>query len=52
MVFDKVAQMGIFFFSNRCLQRNGFLGNFHDFPHPVFRGLHQFRNFPRSRFTP
>ena len=50
VVFDEVAQMGIFFFADRRFQGNRFLGNLHDFPYPVFRGFHQFRDFPWSRF--
>ena len=50
LVFDKVTQMGIFFFANRSFQGNRFLGNLLDFPHPFHRHIHFLGNFFWGRF--
>jgi RNA polymerase primary sigma factor len=50
-VFNKVAKVAVFFFTDRRFQRNGVLCNFLDFAYAFFGYPHLFRNFGRSRLA-
>ena len=44
--------MTVFLLANGCFQGNRLLGNLQNFPYPLFRHIHLFRNFFRCRFSP
>ena len=51
IIGDEVTQMAVFFFADRCFQRNGFLCDLHDFTYFFLRHLHFLCQFFCGRFT-
>jgi len=50
VIRNKVSQMAVFFFTNRCFQRNRFLRHTHNFPYFIYRHVQLVGNFIGSRF--